>query len=79
MKFFILFLLLSFGFNCFASSEEKALRYFLRATYKQTNLDNFVKNKEKKYINKDVKKYGGYVFSIGQIFVEKKVIIKWNF
>lgn len=62
-----------------ASTERDALRALVKATYKQTDMDDLVKKYEKKYISDDVKKYGGYASILIRLTVEKRISAEWTF
>jgi hypothetical protein len=58
---------------------KQAAQALSEALYKETGLDKKVKKLEKKYINKDLKKYGGYTILIADIVVNQRVQYEWKF
>ena len=58
---------------------KQALQAIGEATYKQTELDKKVKKLEKKYLNKDLKKYGGYTILITDIMINQRFQYEWKF
>ena len=62
------------------SSESKnAYRALAKATYVQTNVDDKVKEIEKRVVPKSLKEYGGWITGIAKAVNEKKISMEWTF
>lgn len=58
---------------------EQAAKHLGQALYKQFDIGVYLRRMEKRYIHKDVKKYGAYVFIIGDIAIRQEIRFKWEF
>lgn len=58
---------------------ERALKAIGKIAYKEYNLDKKVKELEKKYIDKDLKKYGGYTILVADIVINQRIKYEWKF
>lgn len=73
------FALIFLSMFTFASNEQKATKALAEATYRYTKLDKKVKYLEKRYLNEDLKEYGGYLAIITKLLEERKIICEWKF
>ncbi len=78
MKYLII-LMLGFSPYCYSDEYNPALRKLALAYYKYSDLDDFTKVLEKKYISKEVKKYGAALGILNAIFIDKRIQLKWSF
>lgn len=64
---------------CNASEGLIALEYAAKAASIELKVDKFAKSLEKKYINKDLRKYGKWTAIIIEAASKKKIQVKWTF
>ena len=62
-----------------ASERDDAIKALAKATYKEADLDKYVKHLEKKYIPKELKEYGGWITGTTKLVIEKKISGEWTF
>lgn len=79
MRFLVLVLLLSISSSAFAGQDEKAIRKAAEAAAKHFELDKMAKKLEKKYINDDVRYYGGYAWIVADVVIQQRITYKWTF
>lgn len=78
---YLLILVLSFAPASYANEAEynPALKKLAQAYYKYSDLDDFTKALEKKYVPKEIKKYGATLGVINALLIEKRIQLKWSF
>lgn len=59
--------------------QQIATRTVAKALYREYNIGKYVKQAERKYIPKPVRKYGGYAGIIVQVSVQQRVSWEWTF
>lgn len=59
--------------------DDQAPRYAAKALYKHLEWDQHVNRLEKRYLSKDLKKYGGYVILVTRVATERRVSYTWRF
>ena len=59
--------------------DDQAARYAAKAFYKHMEWDRHVNRLEKRYLSKDLKKYGGYVILVTRVATEQRVSYTWRF
>jgi hypothetical protein len=62
-----------------ADSSKEAIRKASEALYIQSGMDKVVKQLDKKYTPKVVKKYGGWLIAIQDSVVNEQIRYKWEF
>lgn len=75
----LFFIMLLFSHCVFASSERDALKALGKAAYKQTDLDDYARKMEKKYISKEMKDYTAWAILVIKTITEKKISYRWTF
>lgn len=63
----------------FDNPSKEALRHLGKAIYVELNLDDKVKILEKKYVSKNMRLYGPYLYGISKVLLEKRVSYTWRF
>lgn len=63
----------------YADPTSEAVKHAGKAIYKQFDIDKYVKNIEKRYINKTVLEYGGVIGVGVRIVTEQQISYVWRF
>lgn len=63
----------------FGGQDEKAIRKAAEAAVKHFKLDKVAKKLEKRYINDDVREYGGYAWIVADVIIQQRITYKWTF
>lgn len=59
--------------------EAQAARWLGKAVAKEYRLGDYAKRLEKRYVHKDVKKYGAYVAIPCKIIIDRRIVFRWEF
>jgi hypothetical protein len=62
-----------------ADNYDEARKKASEALYKQSGMDKIVKELEKKYVPKSVKKYGGWLLAIQDSIVNEQIRYSWTY
>lgn len=60
-------------------SDTEGFHSAYKAAYKQTGLEQMVRIKEKRYIPKELRLYGGWTMAVVKAVTEQKVTIEYSF
>lgn len=62
-----------------ANSDQEVVKYVGKALYKQLDVDDHIQRLEKRYLSKEIRKYGGAIGVGVRILTEQKISYVWKF
>lgn len=62
-----------------AGQKEEAYEALAKVAYKESNLDRKLEELEERYINDEMKVYGGWTFYVIKVGIEQRITVKWSF
>lgn len=72
-------LILTTAISATNAGADDAAKAIFKASYKYTQTDKMVKNLEKRYIPKELKRRGTYLLIAGRLATEGKISYEWSF
>lgn len=65
--------------HSYDDSKHQALKTLSLYTYRSTGVEQNVKEFEHKQIPQEFKKYAGLTFAVGNVVINKSIVLNWTF